>query len=184
MAEQRGRSADPGVLASASVERVQAALRAAGSASSVVVLERSARSAAKAVGAPEGAIVKTLVLPGDDRPFLALVAGDRRCDEAAVARRLGAARVTRPDAAVVREATGFAIGGWHRSGCRGACRCWSTSRSGGSRPSGPRPGTRTRCSRRHRTRCSACAAASAARISRPVEPHRSSTVDRRPGEHG
>lgn len=114
MAERHGAASDPGVLGSASVERVQAALRDAGSEARVIALEQSARSAAEAaaaLGAPVGAIVKTLVLLADDRPFLALVAGDRRCDEAAAARTLGAGRVTRPDAATVRAATGFAIGG-------------------------------------------------------------------------
>lgn len=37
--------------------------------------------------------------------------GASRVDVAAVARELGAARVTRADAAVVRETTGYAIGG-------------------------------------------------------------------------
>ena len=114
MPDPHGGSTDPRGAGSASVERVRAALRDAGSTARVTLLERSARSAAEAaeaVGAPEGAIVKTLVLLADDRPFLALVAGDRRCDEAAAARRLGAARVSRPDAAAVRAATGFAIGG-------------------------------------------------------------------------
>ncbi|WP_102959356.1 YbaK/EbsC family protein [Mangrovicella endophytica] len=73
---------------------------------------RSAEEAAKAVGATVGQIVKSLVFKGatSGRPYLLLVSGSNRVDEAAMAEHLGEA-VTRPDAAFVREATGFAIGG-------------------------------------------------------------------------
>jgi prolyl-tRNA editing enzyme YbaK/EbsC (Cys-tRNA(Pro) deacylase) len=74
----------------------------------VVILEDSARTAAEAaaaVGVEQGAIVKSLVFrSAGGEPVLVLVSGDNRCDEALL-------EVTRADAAAVREATGYAIGG-------------------------------------------------------------------------
>jgi prolyl-tRNA editing enzyme YbaK/EbsC (Cys-tRNA(Pro) deacylase) len=100
---------------SASVQRVEAALKEAGSPARIVLLDRTARSAREAadsVGCPLGAIVKSLVFTIGGRPVLVLVAGDRQCmlDHLAGAFDL-AGEVDRPDAATVREATGFAIGG-------------------------------------------------------------------------
>ena len=61
---------------------------------------------------PVGAIVKSLVFEVDGEPVLALVAGDRRCDLAALPAALGRAGAARRcDADRVRAATGFAIGG-------------------------------------------------------------------------
>ena len=101
--------------ASASVGRVRAALEAAGSPAAIVELAETARSAedaARAVGCPLGAIVKSLVFAIDGRPVMALVAGDRRCDIAALPAALSiAGKARRADADLVREATGFAIGG-------------------------------------------------------------------------
>ena len=94
-------------------ERVRNALNAAGLECTIVETPDSARTAveaAAAVGASVGQIVKSLVFLCDDKPVLALVAGDNRLDE----RLLGAlagGRVGRADAARVREYTGFAIGG-------------------------------------------------------------------------
>jgi prolyl-tRNA editing enzyme YbaK/EbsC (Cys-tRNA(Pro) deacylase) len=103
-------------LENASVRRVQAALEAAGSEARVVELAdtaRTARDAASALGVEVGAIVKSLVFAaGAGRPVMALVAGDRRCDAAALPALLGLeGRAKRADADLVREATGFAIGG-------------------------------------------------------------------------
>ncbi|TVR83395.1 MAG: YbaK/EbsC family protein [Rhodospirillales bacterium] len=102
-------------LDNASVQRVRAALAAAGSGAVVVALAATARSAeeaARALGIDVGAIVKSLVFLVDDRPVVALVSGDRRCREAALPSALGlSGRVRRADAAAVRAATGFAIGG-------------------------------------------------------------------------
>ncbi|HET6469810.1 MAG TPA: YbaK/EbsC family protein [Geminicoccaceae bacterium] len=102
-------------LESGSVRRVQAALVAAGSAARVVELARTARSAAdaaRALGVEVGQIVKSLLFTVQGRPVLALVAGDRQCDPEGLARALGGAGTAqRADAALVREATGFAIGG-------------------------------------------------------------------------
>ena len=59
-----------------------------------------------------GSIVKSLVFTVGGAPVMALVAGDRRCDTAALARALDReGRVRRADADAVRAATGFAIGG-------------------------------------------------------------------------
>jgi prolyl-tRNA editing enzyme YbaK/EbsC (Cys-tRNA(Pro) deacylase) len=102
-------------LDSASVRRVRAALEAAGSAARVVELAenaRPARDAASALGVEVGAIVKSLVFAVGGRPVMALVAGDRRCDAAALPALLGLeGEAERADADLAREATGFAIGG-------------------------------------------------------------------------
>jgi len=72
---------------------------------------RTAPEAAAAVGCELGAIVKSLVFRGaSGEPVLALVSGDNRGDEALIAAAVGEA-VERPDAAYVREVTGYAIGG-------------------------------------------------------------------------
>jgi prolyl-tRNA editing enzyme YbaK/EbsC (Cys-tRNA(Pro) deacylase) len=53
-----------------------------------------------------------LVFAVDGRPVMALVAGDRRCNEKALAAALGLpGKAKRARADMVREATGFAIGG-------------------------------------------------------------------------
>ncbi len=102
-------------LSRPSVQRVRDTLAAAGSKAQVVALPDSARTAqeaATALNAPVGAIVKSLVFLIDGRPVMALVAGDRRCDTAALPAALGlAGKVGRADADIVRKATGFAIGG-------------------------------------------------------------------------
>ncbi|WAJ28645.1 YbaK/EbsC family protein [Antarcticirhabdus aurantiaca] len=73
---------------------------------------RSAEEAAQAVGARVGQIVKTLVFRGRDTgaAYMLLVSGANRVDEAKAATILGEP-IERPNAAFVREATGFAIGG-------------------------------------------------------------------------
>jgi prolyl-tRNA editing enzyme YbaK/EbsC (Cys-tRNA(Pro) deacylase) len=94
-------------------ERVRAALAAAGLACEIVETPDSARTAveaAAAVSASVAQIVKSLVFLCDGRPVLALVAGDNRLDEARLG-ELAGGTITRADAAVVREHTGFAIGG-------------------------------------------------------------------------
>lgn len=73
---------------------------------------RTAEEAAAACACTVGQIVKSLVFQGRDsgRPYLLLVSGSNRVDETAVAATLGEA-LTRPNAATVRDWTGFAIGG-------------------------------------------------------------------------
>ncbi|MBO0906312.1 YbaK/EbsC family protein [Jiella sonneratiae] len=97
------------------VQRVADAAVAGGLKIRIVRTETSARSAAEAalaVGAEVGQIVKSLVFRGKDsaRPYLLLVSGANRVEESAMTGALGEA-LERPDAAYVREATGFAIGG-------------------------------------------------------------------------
>jgi len=71
----------------------------------------TARAAAAAVGCDESEIVKSLVLVCDGAYVLALVPGDRRADESAVAKALGAANVRVARADEVEHATGFVPGG-------------------------------------------------------------------------
>jgi prolyl-tRNA editing enzyme YbaK/EbsC (Cys-tRNA(Pro) deacylase) len=103
------------LLTSASVRRVQDALSAKGIRDRVVELAETARTAedaARACGVPVGAIVKALVFEIGGEPVLALVAGDRRCDMAALPEALGlAGKARRCEADKVRAVTGFAIGG-------------------------------------------------------------------------
>jgi prolyl-tRNA editing enzyme YbaK/EbsC (Cys-tRNA(Pro) deacylase) len=73
---------------------------------------RTAEEAAAACGCDVAQIVKSLVFAGaaSGAPYLMLVSGRNRVDEAAVAAVVGEA-LTRPDARAVRDWTGFAIGG-------------------------------------------------------------------------
>jgi prolyl-tRNA editing enzyme YbaK/EbsC (Cys-tRNA(Pro) deacylase) len=96
------------------VERVSAALRAAAVEARIEEFADgtpTAREAAKAVGCDLSQIVKSLVFVCDGAFVLALVPGDRRADEAAVAAAVPAqlVRVARPDEVV--HATGFEPGG-------------------------------------------------------------------------
>jgi Cys-tRNA(Pro) deacylase len=72
---------------------------------------RTAQDAARAIGVEVGQIVKSLVFTLDGRLVMALVSGRNRLDEASLAATLGGSEVGRADAAGVREATGYAIGG-------------------------------------------------------------------------
>ena len=103
------------LLSRPAVKRVAAALEAAGSAGEVIALSETARTAqdaADAIGFPLGAIVKSLVFAVEGRAVMVLVAGDRRCETDALPAALGlAGKVRRADADMVREATGFSIGG-------------------------------------------------------------------------
>lgn len=73
---------------------------------------RTAQEAAQAVGCSVGQIVKSLIFRGAEsgRPYLLLVSGSNRVDEAKVGERLGE-RLERAKPEWVREVTGFAIGG-------------------------------------------------------------------------
>jgi prolyl-tRNA editing enzyme YbaK/EbsC (Cys-tRNA(Pro) deacylase) len=72
---------------------------------------RTAWDAARAIGVEVGQIVKSLVFTLDGQLVMALVSGKNRLDEDRLARVLGGSEVGRADAAGVRAATGFAIGG-------------------------------------------------------------------------
>lgn len=73
---------------------------------------RTAAEAAAACGCGVAQIVKSLVFRGatSAAPYLLLVSGANRVDEAGVAAAIGEALV-RPDANDVRSVTGYAIGG-------------------------------------------------------------------------
>lgn len=73
---------------------------------------RTAEEAAAACGSTVGQIVKSLVFQGADsgRPILLLVSGSNRVNEKRAASYVGE-KLKRPDAAYVRELTGYAIGG-------------------------------------------------------------------------
>ncbi len=93
---------------------MQAALRASGSDAEVVELPDSTRTsaeAAAAIGVEVGQIAKSLVFMADGKPVLAVLSGGDRLDTERLREYMAATNVTRADAAVVREATGFAIGG-------------------------------------------------------------------------
>ncbi|MEV7726841.1 YbaK/EbsC family protein [Streptomyces sp. NPDC087917] len=72
---------------------------------------RTAADAAAAIGCALSQIVKSLVFAADGVPVLVLMDGASRVDVETVRRELGAGKVTRADAALVRASTGYAIGG-------------------------------------------------------------------------
>ncbi|MFJ3719114.1 YbaK/EbsC family protein [Streptomyces sp. NPDC090057] len=72
---------------------------------------RTAAEAAAAVGCELSQICKSLVFAADGVPVLVLMDGASRVDLERVREELGAAKVTRADAGLVRETTGYAIGG-------------------------------------------------------------------------
>jgi len=95
--------------------RVQTAAYGLGLRVSVTVMQAATRTsteAAAACGCTVGQIVKSLIFKGKDsgRAYLLLVSGSNRVNEQKMADLLGEA-IVRPDAAFVREATGYAIGG-------------------------------------------------------------------------
>jgi Cys-tRNA(Pro) deacylase len=95
-------------------ERVRAVLDGLGLQDRLTEFERSTKTAAEAaeaMGCELGQIVKSLVVVVDETAALALVAGDRRGDLAAIAAVLGGAKARMADADTVRAATGYAIGG-------------------------------------------------------------------------
>jgi prolyl-tRNA editing enzyme YbaK/EbsC (Cys-tRNA(Pro) deacylase) len=101
-------------LGSPSVQRVRSALTAAGLTADVVTLADSARTAAQAaaaLGCDVGAIANSLVFSADGEPLLVLTSGAHRVDTLLVAGLLGVHEVRRADPELVRQATGFAIGG-------------------------------------------------------------------------
>lgn len=96
------------------VARVVDVLSSAGWRGEVRELADSARTAAEAaaaLGCDVGAIASSLVFSADAAALLVLTSGAHRVDTALVADLLGVTAVDRAPAALVREATGFAIGG-------------------------------------------------------------------------
>jgi len=100
---------------SRSAQRVQDALLGQGVDCVVVELPqmtRTANEAARAIGCTVGQIVKSLLFEGraSGEPLLALVSGVNRVDEKQLGTLIGES-IRRPNAAFVRQKTGFAIGG-------------------------------------------------------------------------
>ncbi|MEU1086803.1 YbaK/EbsC family protein [Streptomyces sp. NPDC005576] len=72
---------------------------------------RTAAEAAAAIGCEPAEIAKSLVFVADGDPVVVLMDGASRVDVERVREVLGVAKVKRAGADVVREATGYAIGG-------------------------------------------------------------------------
>ncbi|MER6983792.1 YbaK/EbsC family protein [Streptomyces carpinensis] len=72
---------------------------------------RTAAEAAAAIGCGLSQICKSLIFAADGEPVLVLMDGASRVDVERVREELGAGKVTRARADVVRETTGYAIGG-------------------------------------------------------------------------
>ncbi|MFF0017109.1 YbaK/EbsC family protein [Streptomyces sp. NPDC005374] len=72
---------------------------------------RTAAEAAAAIGCGLSEICKSLVFAADGVPVLVLMDGASRVDLERVRQELGVEKVTRAKADVVRETTGYAIGG-------------------------------------------------------------------------
>ena len=102
-----------GTAAGGSVERVRAALEAAGHADTITAFPagtRTAADAAAAVGCDVAQIAKSIVFRAGSRAAVIITAGANRVDQAKAERALGL-KLSRADADWVREATGFAVGG-------------------------------------------------------------------------
>ena len=96
-----------------SVERVRAALLAAGHPDTITTFPagtHTAADAAAAVGCAVAQIAKSIVFRAGDRPAVIITSGANRVDPARAAAALGV-RLGRADADWVRAMTGFAIGG-------------------------------------------------------------------------
>ena len=99
------------------VERVRQSLSASGLDAGLVrelpADTSTAESAARAVSAAQGSIVKSLIFLADNAPLLVLVAGDQRADVKRLRATLGISkrrlRIARPPQ--VLEHTGFEVGG-------------------------------------------------------------------------
>ncbi len=99
---------------SASAQRVQDALAAAGVAARIVEYDVPARTSAEAaavLGCTVGQIAKSLVFrAASGAPVLVIASGAQRVDEAKIGALAGEA-IGKADAAFVRAVTGYAIGG-------------------------------------------------------------------------
>lgn len=96
-----------------SIERVRAALLAAGHADTIAAFPagtRTAADAAAAVGCDVAQIAKSIVFRAGGRAAVIVTSGANRVDSARASEALGV-KLTRADADWVRETTGFAVGG-------------------------------------------------------------------------
>lgn len=102
-----------GSAAGGSVERVRAALLAAGHADTITAFPegtRTAADAAAAVGCDVAQIAKSIVFRAGGRAAVVVTSGANRVDPAKASAALGQ-KLARADADWVREQTGFAVGG-------------------------------------------------------------------------
>jgi prolyl-tRNA editing enzyme YbaK/EbsC (Cys-tRNA(Pro) deacylase) len=100
-------------MSGGSVERVRAALAAAGHPDTVQSFPegtRSAADAAAAVGCEVAQIAKSIIFRAGERAVLVIASGANRVDTAKVSAATGL-QVKRADGGWVRDVTGFAIGG-------------------------------------------------------------------------
>jgi prolyl-tRNA editing enzyme YbaK/EbsC (Cys-tRNA(Pro) deacylase) len=110
------------------VERVKNALAESGLDPSLVrelpADTSTAETAALAVGAPQGSIVKSLIFLADGAPLLVLVSGDQRADTKHLRAALGLSkrrlRIARPSEVLAH--TGFEVGGVPPVGHTGSVR--------------------------------------------------------------
>jgi prolyl-tRNA editing enzyme YbaK/EbsC (Cys-tRNA(Pro) deacylase) len=96
------------------VDRVVAALHAAGVEADVRLLDvpvPTAAAAAEVLGCAVGAIANSLVFDADGEPLLVLASGAHRVDLGKVAALVGATRVRRAAREFVTAATGQEVGG-------------------------------------------------------------------------
>ena len=129
------RTMDAEKALSASAQRVQDALAAAGVPTVITEYDTSARTSAEAasvLGCLVGQIAKSLVFRATSgTPVLVIASGANRVDEAKIA-ALAGEPIGKADAGFVRLVTGYAIGGIPPLDMRSACprssiaTCWRT----------------------------------------------------------
>lgn len=72
---------------------------------------RTAQEAADALGVTVSQIVKSLVFKANDQAVMVIASGSNRIDTNKIAEALNVAKVDKADADLVKNATGYAIGG-------------------------------------------------------------------------
>jgi prolyl-tRNA editing enzyme YbaK/EbsC (Cys-tRNA(Pro) deacylase) len=100
-------------MSGSSLDRVRAALLAAGHPDTITAFPagtRTAADAAAAIGCTVAQIAKSIVFRADNQAVVVIASGANRVDAKKVEAALGV-KIRRADAEWVREATGFAIGG-------------------------------------------------------------------------
>lgn len=107
-------------------ERFSAAASRLGIEPDIVQFPEDTRTAAQAAVALKcelGQIIKSLVFQCEEQPVLALTAGDRQVDTDLLGALCGGT-IGKADAKLVRDATGFAIGGVPPFGHAAQLSCW------------------------------------------------------------
>ena len=96
------------------VKRAQKILKEFDPSMSVIILEKTARTAndaATALGCNVGAIVKSLLFKVGNKFCLCLVSGDKRCSLNKLKKKLGEKDVSMANPDEVKQITGYTIGG-------------------------------------------------------------------------